>query len=259
LDYIDIDDAKTRSGLRVVLTAGVPGPWGEAAKGILHVKQIPYAAVAQSGGAENEALREWTGFDNAPQLILDDERPRIGYSEILLLAERLAPEPALIPSNASERTWMFGLLHEIAGPMGWAWARRLEIFDKMFSGPTDALPAVLLESVGRMASKYDYSPEQATIAKQRIPKILELLSTTLETQRENGSPYLVGSSLTAADSYWATFAAMLEPLPDDICPMGPLRTQYTVTDPNTLAKAAPILLEHRAHIYKAHLPTPLDF
>ena len=37
MDYIEIDDAIGRGGLRLVLTAGVPGPWSESAKGILKV------------------------------------------------------------------------------------------------------------------------------------------------------------------------------------------------------------------------------
>ena len=29
MEYTEIDDAIGRNGLRLVLTAGVPGPWGE--------------------------------------------------------------------------------------------------------------------------------------------------------------------------------------------------------------------------------------
>ena len=64
------------SGLRLVLTAGVPGPWGEAAKGVFHVKGVPFARVRQEAGAANQELVEWTGHDNAPVAVYDDERAR---------------------------------------------------------------------------------------------------------------------------------------------------------------------------------------
>ena len=43
--YIEVEDAIERPGLRLVLTAGVPGPWGESAKGILAVKGIEYLSL----------------------------------------------------------------------------------------------------------------------------------------------------------------------------------------------------------------------
>ncbi|HSG91675.1 MAG TPA: hypothetical protein VLA56_20830, partial [Pseudomonadales bacterium] len=66
-EYVDVDTARSMNGLRVVLTAGVPGaPWTEAAKAVLEVKNIPFVRVAQSAGRTDEALREWTGIVNAP-------------------------------------------------------------------------------------------------------------------------------------------------------------------------------------------------
>ena len=43
--YVSVDEAIKRSGVRMVVVGGVPSPWGEAAKGILHVKTIEWAAV----------------------------------------------------------------------------------------------------------------------------------------------------------------------------------------------------------------------
>ena len=34
MDYVEIEDARKLSGLRLVLTPGVPGPWGESAKAL---------------------------------------------------------------------------------------------------------------------------------------------------------------------------------------------------------------------------------
>ena len=70
----------------------------------------------------------------------------------------------------------------------------------------------------------------------------------------------MGARLSAADIYWATFAAMLQPLPVEQCPMSDfMRAQYTATDPLLLKAASPILLEHRDRIYRDHLQLPLDF
>ena len=138
MDYIDIAEARSASGLRLVLTAGVPGPWGEAAKGLFHVKKISYSPVRQQGGAENSDLRAWTGFDNAPQAVFENERPRIGWSELVLLAERLEPSPPLVPSDPQQRALMFGLLHEIAGEMGFAWCRRLQLLGPILAAGDSA-------------------------------------------------------------------------------------------------------------------------
>jgi glutathione S-transferase len=259
-EYLEVEQAKTADGLRLVLTAGVPGPWGEAAKSLFDVKKIPYLAIKQQGGAVNQQLLDWTGFDNAPQAIYRDERPRIGWSEIVLLAERLEPSPPLVPDEPGERARMFGLLHEIAGEMGFAWCRRLQLFQPILSQPAEALPAHVREPLERMGAKYGYSDSQAKVAGERVSQILELLSQTLRGQRERGLDYMIGARLSAADIYWATFAAMLQPLPEEQCPMGDfMRAQYTMTDSALLADADPILLQHRDRIYRDHLKLPLDF
>ena len=95
--YIEVEDAIQRPGLRLVLTAGVPGPWGESAKGILAVKGIQYVAVRQTAATADPQLIEWTRQSSAPAAMFEEERPRSGWAEILLLAERIQPEPALIP------------------------------------------------------------------------------------------------------------------------------------------------------------------
>ena len=40
--YIDVEQTIGMHELHVVLTPSVPGPWTEAAKGILHVKKLSY-------------------------------------------------------------------------------------------------------------------------------------------------------------------------------------------------------------------------
>jgi len=97
--YISVEEALGMSGLRVVLTPSGPAPWCEALKAILHVKRLSYIGVRQEAPGPNLALREWTAQTSAPVAIWNDERPRSTWIEQLYLAERLAPEPALIPAD----------------------------------------------------------------------------------------------------------------------------------------------------------------
>ena len=101
VDYIGVDEAIARRGLRMVVVGGVPSPWGEAAKGILHVKRIEWAAVRLA--YDSESLKRWAGQRSGPIAIYDDEPPRAAWHDILLLAERLAPAPALLPADPAER------------------------------------------------------------------------------------------------------------------------------------------------------------
>ena len=90
--YISVEDAIKRPGLRMVVVGGVPSPWGEAAKGLLHIKRIDWAAVRLV--YDSEALKDWAGERSGPIATYDDEKPRSRWNDILLLAERLSPEPA---------------------------------------------------------------------------------------------------------------------------------------------------------------------
>lgn len=254
VDYIEIKEARDLPGLRLVLTAGVPGPWGEAAKALLHVKELEYVPVRQTPGASDEALRDWTAQTSAPVAVYEDERPRSGWADILFLAERLAPEPRLIPEDLEDRVRMFGLANEVCGEGGFAWQRRLMLLHPMLESGGGAGP---MAAFGR---KYGYSPQAGAAAPVRTAEILTALSQQLRRQAERGSRYFIGDALSALDLYWATFAAMLEPLPENLCPMDPgLRHGYTLADPDVLKAADPLLLEHRDFIYREYLELPLDF
>jgi hypothetical protein len=73
--YITPEEAITRTGLRLVLTQGVPGPWSVAGRALFDIKRIRYTLVAQLLGTPNEALQQWTGQSSAPVAVLDEERP----------------------------------------------------------------------------------------------------------------------------------------------------------------------------------------
>jgi hypothetical protein len=256
--YLDVEEARRHPGLRLVLSAGVPGPWGEAAKGLFHVKRIPYVRVRQEPGEENAALREWTGHANAPIAVWADEPPRSVWSQKIWLAERLAPDPPLVPAAPAERALMFGLIHEIAGEAGFAWSRRLMMLHDALSLPLPDRHPVRV-GLGRLGARYGYSPQAAAAAPARVVEILELLGQQLRRQRQRGSRFLVADALSALDVYWAAFAALVEPLPPELCPMPePMRSSYRVTDPAIRAAVDPGLLEHRDRVYREYLELPID-
>jgi glutathione S-transferase len=257
-EWIDVATARKLPGLRLVITSGVPGPWGEAAKGLFHVKGIAYARVRQDVGRENDELFAWTGLRNAPIAVYEDEPARSGWAEILFLAERLRPTPSLIPADPGERALMFGLAHELMGENGLGWCRRLMLFHEMMGG-ADEPPPALRGVLGRMLRQYRYRREDALAAPARVAQILRLLSQRLRAQQEQGRAYLMGAQLTALDIYWAAMAALLDPLPPALCklPEG-LRKSYTATQPEIVAALDPALIELRDTIYERFLELPIE-
>jgi hypothetical protein len=255
MNYVPIDEAKGMKGLRLVLTA-IPGPpWTEAAKAVFHVKRIPYVPVAQQPMVTNDALRAWTGHENAPIAVYEDEKARAGWAEILFLAERLAPEPRLIPTAPEDRVLMFGLAHEICGEDGLGWNRR----HVMVRDAYERQHGVSKDIGDYLAVRYGYNEAAAKRAPARVAEILRSLAKQLREQRERGRRFLVGDSLSALDLYWATFAVLLQPLPPAECAMPDfLRTSYTVTEGPIKEALDPALLEHRDRIYRDYLELPID-
>jgi glutathione S-transferase len=251
-DWIGVEAARPRPGLRLVLSRGVPGPWGESAKGLFHAKGVPFARVAQEVGGDNTALRAWTGRDDAPIALWNDEPPRDGWAEIAALAERIAPEPRLLPQDVDERARVFGLGHELAGEGGLGWCRRLMLVDFLLRH-APALP------IGPyLAKRYAYTPEAALAAPARIARILRALSRQLAAQHAQGRRWLVGDSFTALDVWWAAFAALLEPLPAELCPMpAEVRATYVVREPVVREALDPALLAHRDLVYRERLELPV--
>ena len=128
--YISITEAKSVPGLRLACLRRVPSPWTEAAKGIFYVKSLQCQYAAQSKDEPDGALVAWAGEVGVPVVAYENEKLRTGWAEILLLAERLQPEPALIPRSAQDRATLFGLAHEICGEMGFGWAYRLLMIER---------------------------------------------------------------------------------------------------------------------------------
>jgi glutathione S-transferase len=258
MNYVDVAQARTMPGLRLVLSPGGPGPWSEAAKSICHVKKLAFVPVAQDVGGPNPDLQEWTAQTSAPVAAWHDERPRSTWIDQLYLFERLAPEPRLIPERLYDRVLMFGYSNEICGETGLGWSRRMMMFARRAKkAEASGKGPGLMDS---MAVKYSYQAEAGEAAPARVAEIIDALAQRLEHQRAAGSRFFIGNQLTALDIYLAAFSGMCAPLPVEICPMSPgLRKMYGDIGPMAQAALAPLLLEHRDFIYREFLQLPLDF
>jgi glutathione S-transferase len=249
--FISITQMRAAKGLRIAGLRGVPSPWTEAAKGIFHVKGLSCQYAAQSKEDPDGALAAWAGDVGIPVVAYDNEKLRTGWAEILLLAERLQPEPALIPADADARALLFGLSHEICGEMGLGWAYRLlMIRQSLDHGGESNFPSNIANYLGQ---RYGLNPTHARSAKERTIDLLRMLSRRIEGRR-----YLVGDTLTAADIYWATFANLITPLAESELPAAPMiRAAYTCRDADILAAMSKDLRALQRRIYDEHLELPV--
>ena len=243
IEYLEVAEARKLSGLRLVLTTGVPGPWGEAAKAIFGVKGIAYTPVRQTAMQIDPDLVEWTRQTSAPVAMFESERPRSGWAEILFLAERLAPEPRLIPEHPQQRAWMLGMCHEICGEQGLGWSRRLQLLSGSPDSDADSMPW-----------KYGVADQDsAEGARSRVNDILELLAIQLAT---NEGEYLMGAQLSAVDLYWACFSNLIRPLPPEQSPMPDfIRGAYGSWD----GICPDELIQLRDRVFERHIGLPQTF
>lgn len=249
-EYVSTEDAIAAEGLRMVVVSNVPSPWGEAAKGILHMKSIPWKAVRLV--YDSDVFNAWAKDQSGPIAIYNDEAPRSGWREILELAERLAPTPSLIANDAEA---MFALCHDLIGENGLGWARRLQLVEAGMKGE-GGFPEGVAKYIGR---KYGYTPETGAACAVRVHDLLTQLGRHLQSQKAAGSDYYFGDTPSAADIYSATVTAMFAPLPEQHCQMNPnTRAAFNTLDAATKAALDPILLAHRDHIYEMHLELPLS-
>jgi len=248
-------------GLRLALTTGVPGPWSESAKKIFEYKGIPYVPVAQYMSEPNEDLVTWTGIRNAPVAVWQDEPARSNYQDIVALAERIKPDPPLLPLDPELRQIVLGISADICSETGWGWKRRIimgrrprEETDIAATGSSSKLDMKVMQNA------YAATEKEAELAADYLAAMLDNFATRLTRQREDGSPYFVGTDVTACDIHWACFSAMLEPLPNEVNPMPDwLRPSYGWLGPKLEEHKHQILLDHRDHMFENHLGLPLDY
>jgi glutathione S-transferase len=252
-EYLTVDEAIHRAGLRMVVLGNVPSPWGEAAKGLFHIKKIPWAAVRLA--YDNEALKNWAGQLSAPVAIYDNETPLSGWAQILMLAELLAPEPNLLPLVPADRARVIAIGDKFCGESGLGWIRRLQLVHAGLQR-AGGFPERI---AGYLGQKYGYKPADAADYGRRVRELLGELAATLRVQRDAGRSYYLGDTLSAADVYSATFMGLFKPLPESVCAMLPaLRAGIEWPDAETAAALDPILIEHRDMMYARHLELPLS-
>ncbi len=248
MNYVEVADARRMTGLKLVLTAGVPGPWGESAKAAFHVKGIHYIPVKQRAGEDNPELVAWTGIRNAPIVVRDGAPPLERWSDIVLFAERMKPEPALLPADSAARALAFGLSNEICGEGGFGWSKRAIGVGRA------------RDQENTFTRAYPASDAEVAGAPRRMADILRMLSERLHAQARAGSPYLIGNKLSMPDLHLACFLTLVDPLPPELSPMPDwLRKIHNSNPPEIDAAKDPILAKHRAFVYGEHLTLPLDF
>ena len=254
MEYKTVAEAKDLPGLRLALTVGGPAPWSQAAKSVFHVKKIPFIPVAQHGGQANEELVAWTGHRNAPVAMYNNEPARTGWYEILLLAERLAPTPSLLPKQVEDRALMIGLSNELCGEEGFTWQARHIMFASLLKTQGDAFRK------NPMFLAYGYSEQNAAAAPAKMTPILEALSSRLHKQKNASSRYFIGDQLTALDLYWANMSQVVDPYPPEKNPMPDFFRQIWAPVRAAVEPALdPILIAHRDFIFEQYLTLPLDF
>ncbi|MEM6710125.1 MAG: hypothetical protein AAF648_15200, partial [Pseudomonadota bacterium] len=180
MEYLTVAEARSRDGIKLVLTRDVPGPWGEAAKAILRHHGLEFLPVAQHGGGANDELVAWTGHRNAPLLLIPGEPVRSHWLEILNAAERLGSGSSLLPKEPRERAVAVGLAHEICGEQALAWQVRLLMLDFINSNTPDS------GSANPMLDAYGYPTGFAAERRavfDRVAASLALLDERLAAQQ----------------------------------------------------------------------------
>jgi hypothetical protein len=248
--YVSVEEAIPRAGLRMVVVGKVPSPWGEAAKGFFHLKGLDFVAVRLA--YDNPALTAWAGQHSGPVVLYDNEPPRSGWAEILMLAERLAPAPPMLSLEPNERGRALELANLFCSERGLGWMRRLQLVhagSQKIGGFPDRVASYL-------GGKYGYDATQAATF---TPRVCELLGMFARALRESGREYYFGDAPNAVDVYSATFMGLFQPLPDAQCAMEPYaRKAFEYLDDATRAALDPILFEHRDRMYARHLGLPLS-
>jgi glutathione S-transferase len=250
IQYVSVEEAISRDGLRMVVVGSVPSPWGEAAKGIFHLKKLDWVGVRLV--YDNDALKKWTNGElSGPVVFYEKEHPRIGWAEILLLAERLAPEPALLPADPLQKSRVITSCDLFCNVDGLGWARRLQTVHAGLNGQGGFPPRI----ASYLGKKYGYTPGTGAAAGARARELLGRFAGELRASR---GPYYLGDRLTALDIYSATFMGLFQPLPEALCRIDPpIRAALETLDEETRAALDPVLLEHRDMMYEKHLETPL--
>ncbi len=251
--YVSTQEAISAGGLRMVVVGQTPSPWGEAAKGLFHLKGLDWKAVRLV--YDDPALLAWTKEASAPVAIYENEAPRAGWRDILHLAERLAPQVPLLPADPKPADVVMRLIADLMNRGGLCWSRRAQLVQAGLAGTGGFHPKV----AAYLAAKYADAPDETEQVDAKVAALLGAFTQRLADQAAVQSPYLIGDCVTAADVYCAAAMALFSPLPDEVCHMrDATRAAFEHRDAATAEALSPALLAHRDHMYAAHLELPLS-
>ena len=237
----------------MVVVGGVPSPWGEAAKGLLHIKGIAWVAVRLA--YDSEALKAWAGERSGPVAIYDEEAPRSGWAEILALTERLAPAPSLLPAAPGERVLALDLARDLCGEDGLGWWRRLQLVE---AGLQNA--GGFSERVSKyLGKKYGYSPAVGASSGPRVADLAGHAGGASEVAARGREPLLRGRSVDRRGRLQRDLRRDVPaPAPEQCAMDAGTRAAFETLDEETEAALDPILFEHRDMMYAEHLELPLS-
>jgi hypothetical protein len=115
---------------------------------------------------------------------------------------------------------------------------------------------------GPLGRKYGYTDAASSTAPAKIAEVIGVIDRRLQKQAEQGSRYLVGETLTAADIYWATMSMCITAVPPEIMPVteqnqGMLKFFSANSKIPTIAEVLSHRIEeHQRHILQTYCETP---
>jgi glutathione S-transferase len=249
---VTLETALTAPGLSVLVAAGVPSPWSQAALAILHYKRVPFLRVQTR--VSDPAFQRWNRAFNLPAVLCDAEPVRTGWANILALSERLAPARPLSPANPAERVRMLGLCHECMGEGALVWcARLLAIESGIASQGREGFP---LQIARYLAPRYGFGTVPVNELRSRAVSLL----SHLEAERARAvGPYFMGETISAIDFYSAVTMNALVPLPEVMCPMAPeIRKAFEWMGAQLSGSIPRGLLAHRDDMISRHFELPME-
>jgi glutathione S-transferase len=254
MKMLSIGELVKKDGLRIVLVAGAPSPWGQAAKAMMEYKRLEFSAGHLIPGDANKELVAWSGVNSGPVVAWNDEKPIDRWNDILFLLERLAPSRPLVPEDSQQRADLFGMAHEINGELGLGWNRRLLMFAPILE--SGAAP----EGMQLMGEKYKWNKADTELASRRIVGTLNQLSARLKSQKAAGSEYFVGDSPSAMDFYWTAFSNLIDIISWEKIPVGEeMRPLFAQGDEAIAAAFDDVLREHRDRFFDRYFVSPMEF
>jgi glutathione S-transferase len=253
--WLTLEQALGAPGLRVApVRAGLPSPWSEFVRACVHIKRIPFSLVdARDADRSLTSIKALTGQDSLPVVFWNDERPRANWLEQLVLVERISRQSPLLPNDPLERAKVVGLIAELCSEAGFGWHRRVMMIARLLK---EAAFGERDRGIGQyLSKKYQHSTDSEEASAKRCEGIV----STFTDLQAAGHDYLLGPSLTALDLAWTAFAALIRPLPDELCPMKPLwRDLYTWMPSVASRHDVEALLSFRDRVYRDFLPLPVD-